>query len=308
MKVAALDLGTNSFLCLIAEGQDGQIQKILSDEVEIVRLGEGVAKNKMFAESALARAEKTLSHFKKSIERYKVDKILACATSAARDVGNGSKLFEIGKKLNIPIETISGNREAELTFKGSFSSKLKAQFSPEDFGLVVDIGGGSTELILGQSKGSLKSAQSLDVGAVRMTEKYISKHPISEKELHEAKQEIEKQLDIYLKSLGSLKTKYAIAVAGTPTALVKAIKGCFVVEEVEGYFLSKELLSDWLEKLTSRSVQERIDQLNVEAGRADILPMGVLILSCVVQKMDLPGVYVSTQGVRYGLASELLQN
>ncbi len=302
-RVAALDLGTNSFLCLAVEGDQSGIKKILSDEVEIVRLGEGVQKNKKFSEAALHRAEQTLTKFKKTIDQHQITEVLASATSAARDVENGHLLFEIGKKLNIPIEIISGDREAELTFQGALSGNL----NPASAALVIDIGGGSTELILGDQQNRIQLAKSLDIGGVRLTEKFISGHPLQGKEIQEAELHIEDELNKYLKLLGNKKTDYAIAVAGTPTALVQAIKGRFIASEIDGYFLSLEELEKWFIQLSERSVQQRIDELNIEKGRADILPIGVLILKKVIQKIQLPGVFVSTRGVRYGLAYEMLQ-
>jgi exopolyphosphatase/guanosine-5'-triphosphate,3'-diphosphate pyrophosphatase len=301
--VAALDLGTNSFLCLVAEGSPQGIHKVISDEVEIVRLGEGVEKNKCFSAAALQRSKKALTRFRSIIDQHQVQQVKALATSAARDVSNSDLLFKLGEELNIPIEVISGDREAQLTFSGAMSGAIQRQ----GLGLVIDIGGGSTELILGQAGGQVLFAQSLDIGGVRLTEKFISRHPIHSSELKTAEQFVSDQVDKHIEQLRNLKTNYAIAVAGTPTALVKAIKGRFLAEEVEGHYLSLEDLNLWLEKLASRTLSQRVQDLNVDQGRADILPIGVLILKIVIEKMQLPGVFVSTRGVRYGLASELLE-
>lgn len=164
MKVAALDLGTNSFLCLIAEVDQNKIKSIVSDQVEVVRLGQEVQQTKRFHPEALERAEKCLQNFRRTIDLHKPEKILAMATSAARDVSNAEELFYIGKKLMIPIEIIPGNKEAEITFFGSISGESIGSQETA----VIDIGGGSTEIILGSEK-EIHFSKSVNIGAVRLT-------------------------------------------------------------------------------------------------------------------------------------------
>ncbi len=119
MKVAALDLGTNTFLCLIAEGSRNGISKVHKDLAQVVRLGQGVDKTGEFHPDALVRARQCLSEFKKEIDKHNVDRILAMATSAARDAKNGQELFRIGEDLGIPIEIIPGEDEARITYQGA---------------------------------------------------------------------------------------------------------------------------------------------------------------------------------------------
>ena len=146
MRVAALDLGTNSFLCLIADVTNGKIQEI-SDEIEIVRLGEGLSQQKpgekKFHPEALKRARVALERFSKSIQKHKPEKILAVATSAARDAVNADELQKIAKELSIPLEIITGKREADLTFKGAVTDELDFENA-----MVIDIGGGLQKFYL----------------------------------------------------------------------------------------------------------------------------------------------------------------
>nr|HRO68310.1 Ppx/GppA family phosphatase [Pseudobdellovibrionaceae bacterium] len=118
MRVAALDLGTNTFLCLIAEG-DGRIERVLADEAEVVRLGQEVDRTGRFHDDALSRAEICLTKFRELMNRHQVDRILGTATSAARDVENGEELFKIARKLKIPLEIIPGSEEARLSYLGA---------------------------------------------------------------------------------------------------------------------------------------------------------------------------------------------
>src|SRR5688572_18471439 len=119
MKIAALDLGSNTLLCLIAEVEKNSIKNVLHDQVEIVSLGQGLSNSRSFHPDALERADNALEKFSKTISEFKREKILAMATSAARDAENKEALFALGRKHGIPIEIIPGEKEAEITYQGS---------------------------------------------------------------------------------------------------------------------------------------------------------------------------------------------
>lgn len=134
MRVAALDLGSNSFLCLIADVSPQGGVTVVSDLVDVVRLGEGVAESGYFSAEALSRAKQCLQSFSQEIHKYSPKKILAVATAATRMAKNRRELFAIGADLGIPIEVISGDDEADLTFLGTAAFESLKQ-------LIIDIGG-----------------------------------------------------------------------------------------------------------------------------------------------------------------------
>jgi exopolyphosphatase/guanosine-5'-triphosphate,3'-diphosphate pyrophosphatase len=300
MKVAALDLGSNTFLCLIAEVENGQIKKIIHDEVEIVRLGQGLSQNKRFHPDALTRAEKTLDKFSRIISHHRPDAVLAMATSAARDAENKDDLFALGKKYNIPIEIIPGEKEAEITYSGSISG-----LGPSNENLMVlDIGGGSTEFIFGQGPRLLKG-KSLDIGCVRLTEKFIKEQPTPAEQISNVVSEVDK--GIYeIKKL--MPENYVIgnivAVAGTPTTLAAAHISKFDPEKIDGFMFSKDDLKSWLNRLTHSSVEDKV-KMGIPEGRADVILIGVIILLRVLEIFNIPNLMVSTRGVRYGVALEV---
>lgn len=300
MKVAALDLGTNTFLCLIADVTDAGIGKVHKDLVQVVRLGQGVDKTGAFHPEALKRARECLAEFKKEIDAQKVDRILAMATSAARDASNGQELFRIGEDLGIPIEIIPGKDEARITYQGATVGL------PRDGKtyLVVDVGGGSTEFILGRGENIL-FGESLNMGGVRLTEKLISAQPVSAVERDNLKKYIHHEVEAIAPQLKNEKIDQMIAVAGTPTSLVAIEVGGFDEKKVDGFFLSKERLAFWVDEFAKTSVEEKKQKYNL-GGRADIIYVGASILLSVIEELGLPGMIVSTKGVRYGVALEML--
>ncbi|HEY8272700.1 MAG TPA: Ppx/GppA family phosphatase [Pseudobdellovibrionaceae bacterium] len=302
MRVAALDLGTNSFLCLIVEGDKAGIKEVLSDQVKVVRLGQGVDKTGSFHPDALARAKACLKEFKQEIDKHNVDRILAMATSAARDAKNGQELFKIGLDLNIPIEIIPGRDEAQITFAGA----TEGVFQGDENIIVIDVGGGSTEFIVG-NKSKLHFSKSLNLGCVRMTEKYITTQPISQKERVIVEEAISQQLEAILPEVQKYAAKEILAVAGTPSALAIAEIGKFDSEKVQGFVLDQNKLKKWCDILASTSVQEKIDKYKIETGRADVLFVGATILHHFLLKMNRPSMRVSIKGVRYGVALEALR-
>ena len=300
MKVAALDLGTNSFLCLIAEVSDGIIETVYSDEVKVVRLGQDVNRTKMFQPEALGRARECLSEFSKAIHHHKPDKVLAMATSAARDVSNGSELFKICQDLQIPIEIIPGEREAEITFAGA-----TAHLPPDGKSrLVIDVGGGSTEYILGKDRKVLIS-ESKDIGCVRLTEKFIRHYPTPNHELRELAHHIREETIDILAKIKKFGVDEVIAVAGTPTSIAAAEIGGFDEKKVDNYLLSANSLHGWIHKLAELNVDDRVAKFKIEKGRADVLPVGAMILWLALDTLGIERLKVSTKGVRYGVALEI---
>jgi exopolyphosphatase/guanosine-5'-triphosphate,3'-diphosphate pyrophosphatase len=303
MKVAALDLGTNTFLCLIVEGDRTGIKTVLSDQAKVVRLGQGVDKTGAFHPDALARAKACLTEFKKEIDRHGVDRILAMATSAARDASNGQELFKIGEDLGIPIEIIPGADEARITFAGATEGTVRGNENC----VVIDVGGGSTEFIVGNSE-KLHFSKSLNVGCVRMTEKYITAQPLARTEQLFVEEAISEQLRTIMHEIRKYPAEEILAVAGTPSALAVAeLGGKFDPHLVHGFILDQAKLKKWCDILANTTVQEKIDKYKIEAGRADVLFVGAKILYQFLLQLNKPSMKVSIKGVRYGVALEALR-
>ncbi len=303
MKVAALDLGTNTFICLIAEVIGGRITKIYDDQVRIVRLGQGFGHSLcgrcFFLPEALERAAACLDDFSSLIKNQRPDVVLAMATSAARDAENREELFRLGGKLGLPIEIIPGGQEARITYEGSISGQK--DFS-KNF-VVIDIGGGSTEIVGGYGA-SIKFSQSVDIGCVRMMERFLKRQPPTPDELGRLQEYVRKELYQIKGKMENLPIDIALAVAGTPTELAKILVGQFCVEKIDGSHLSINHLTLWRDSFSKRNPQQIQQDFGMSPGRSDVILVGVIILEEFCRLFDQPFLEVSTRGLRFGVAIE----
>lgn len=293
MKVAALDLGSNTFILTIASKNHLRDFELLCDEVRYVRLGQGVDKIKSFNPEALDRAKKALTEFREIIDVHKPTKILAAATSAARDVSNGKGLIELCESLEIPIEIITGEREAELTFLGArFFQRLN-----EDH-WVIDIGGGSTEIILGNAEGILWR-HSFDLGCVRLFERWGSQPDKISEQINEQFRKVIPRRFLFT-------TKHCLAVAGTPIEIVRLLeKKSFSIERCEGFLLSPTQIAVANDILAENRPEELIKIYSTPQGRADVLFVGGLLLQAFMDVVRIETYTVSRAGIRYGVLQRL---
>lgn len=300
MKVAALDLGTNSFLCLIAEGDNKGLQFVHKDLMKIVRLGQDLQKTGSIHPDALIRAQECLVEFKKEIEKIGVDQVLALATSAARDAKNKDEFLNLMRQLKIPVEIISGQREAEITYLGA---TLDYRHEKEKTFLVVDVGGGSTEFIVGRNN-QILFAKSLDIGGVRLTEKYISLQPINLTEQKTVEEFITKEIQSVLPEIKKYQIDHLIAVAGTPTSIASIEVGGYDEQKVNNFILSYDRISHWQKQFAQTTIDEKKQKFHL-GSRADIIYVGTSILKNTMKELNLDKMIVSTRGVRFGLANEM---
>jgi len=296
LKVASIDLGTNSFLLLVAEVSRGKIVSILEDTIQIVRIGERVNETCRLQPQALIRAEACFKDFRHLIDKHGVNNVLACATSAARDVENADELLSLGQKYNIPIKVISGEEEARLTYLGMIFDRD----SKKDV-VGLDIGGGSTELIFQDADRVV--GRSINIGCVRLTEKFISKNPVRTLEQEKLRAYVQKEIQSWEKPQNF---KEVIAVAGTPAALACVELGIsFNAEQVHGVKLTRPIIQKWTAALAGLSVAERMEKYKMDRGRADVIIAGAIILDEVAAFLGIGEYTVSVYGARHGLALEL---
>lgn len=297
MKIAALDMGSNTTLMLICDVVDGVITNVHSDHSTVTRLGQQIDKTGKIQPEALERMDQCLGLYRDLMNQENVEKVVAVATSAARDAINKDEFFEITTKHNIPVKIIPGSEEASVTFKGSTFDLKKSEGVA-----VIDVGGGSTEVIA-KSKEKI-TGYSLDVGSVRLTERFISGHPVKKEELTLLNDFLKEEFQRNASNLPDpASVKAGIAVAGTPTTLSMIMQKInFQEEKVHGFELASSDLTNWMNQLSEMSIEERQKLIGMNPQRADVIVAGVSILKTALEYLGLKKLTVSTRGVRYGLA------
>jgi len=304
MRVAAIDCGTNSIRLLIADIHDGQFKEV-HRQMEIVRLGQGVDKNKAFDPEAIERTLKVTGEYAQVIAAKGVEAVRFCATSATRDASN-RQIFIDGVKaiLGIEPEVIPGEEEAALSFMGA-TKELSVLDGPF---LVVDIGGGSTEFVLGTER--VESARSVNIGCVRMAERHLNQQPPTLDSVASATHDIDAAISEAAKDVAMTTAKSLVCVAGTATTVAAA---ALELSEYDRYAIH-------LSRIPARKVhdvaamfqamsREEIAALGyMHPGRVDVITSGSLVLSRVLRATGATEFIASESdildGIAWGLARE----
>ena len=294
-KVTSIDIGTNTILLLVAKVERGRILPL--HEIETVaRLGEGLQKNGILLREAMGRAIQTLAQYLKRSQEMGVQKIFAAGTSALREAKNSGDFLKLAQeKMDLSIEVISGEEEARLSFL-AVAKDLQEREKPI---LVVDIGGGSTEFILGKGD-QVAQWISLPVGSVRFTEQFLHSDPVQKEEWGKMEKKIRELLVNvpHPREIASM-----VAVGGTATTLASVEQGLedFVAEKIHHFVLGKEALKNQLLLYRSKTIEERKKIPGLPSPRADVILAGGAILYLAMEELQCPAVLISCHGVRYGL-------
>ena len=303
-RVAALDCGTNSIRLLIAEENAGASTFTeISRKMSIVKLGEGVDKNKAFLPDAISRTLAALKVFAAEIAEAKVAKVRFCATSATRDAQNRDEfLIPVEQILGITPEVISGEEEAKLSFLGATQALSK---SDGPF-LVIDIGGGSTEFVFGSDH--VDAARSVNIGCVRMSERHFKNDPPTQSEIEGAREDIKNAIALAAEVVPIRNAKTLVAVAGTATTVAAAALNLAKYDSDLIHLAkisSKETrrVSDWLLTLTR---QERSDLGYMHPGRVDVIAAGSLVLAEIIEAAGLESFVASENDILDGMVWSML--
>jgi exopolyphosphatase/guanosine-5'-triphosphate,3'-diphosphate pyrophosphatase len=297
MRVAAIDIGTNSVLLLIAErGADGHV-KALFERSTITRLGEGVDRSRSLAPDAIARTLACLRRDAQVAGEFAVDGRVAVATSAVRDAcGADAFLDAAGQVIGVRPDVIDGPTEARLTHAGALAG-LSLQ-GPVG---VFDVGGGSTEIVTEFGDRQDVEALSRDIGAVRMTERHIVSDPPSAQELEAIRADVRLHLARVPNSPGPVAW---VGIGGTVTTLcaMELAMTRYDGARVHGYPLRASAVRDWVRKLSGMDVAARRALPGLEPARADVIIAGAIIVEELLGWAGVQSLTVSDRGVRWGLA------
>jgi len=304
MRVATIDIGTNTVLLLVAErGPDGVLCAV-EERATITRLGEGVDRTKQLAPAAVERTRACLDDYARVVRSAGADRVAVVGTSAMRDAGGGEAVREgVRAALGVEARVISGEEEARLTFRGAISGLPS---NGPGAVAVFDIGGGSTEVVIGVTADppTLTFAESFDVGSVRLTERHSRHDPPTRAE----RDEITRTAREAFARVPALPDGRApVGIAGTVTTLA-AVSMALVPYDgarVHGHVLPLATLRDVVEKLAALDGAARRQVPGMEPKRADVIVAGGWIALALLDHWGAPAIRVSDRGVRWGLAEEL---
>jgi exopolyphosphatase / guanosine-5'-triphosphate,3'-diphosphate pyrophosphatase len=286
MRVGVVDLGTNSTRLLVADVHDGHVDDIARD-TRITRLGEGVDERRRLLPLPITRVRNVLSDFRRELEAREAERVLAIGTSAIRDAENGEAfLGEIEWSYGFATRMLSGDDEALLTRRGVANGR-----ELDEGTLVLDVGGGSTELITAETR------MSLDLGSVRLTERFLPSDPPKREELDRCAAAVRA-------ALPDLRPASAIGVAGTITSLAALELGRYDSEQVHGHRLSRASVESQLGRLASMPLAVRRALHGLEPERAQVIVAGAIIVDEVLRRYGLDELEASERDILHGAALE----
>ena len=307
MRVAAFDLGTNSTRLLLADAvrDKGGSPRVLTVErrMTITRLGEGVDLTGSLSEAAIARTQAALEEFQSIVRQQGgADRVRVAGTSALRDAGNAADLEEaVREVLGVKTEVIPGKLEAWLSFVGA-TYDIEREVGPTDTILVVDIGGGSTEIILG-SRSAIREDFSVNVGCVRMSERFLASDPPVATELRAMEDYVEESLQEAVLRIGNTGFNQLVGLAGTVTTLSGINLG---LEEYSGPAihhsrLGRAKVESLYAEMAAMSSAQRARFMRLEPGRSDVILGGTAILLALLRGLDAGELLVSEKDILDGL-------
>ncbi|MGI8697021.1 MAG: exopolyphosphatase [Mycobacteriales bacterium] len=302
-RVAALDCGTNSLRLLVADVASGQLTDV-ERRMEIVRLGQGVDRTGMLAPPAIERTRVALAGYAGSIERLGAERVRMVATSATRDASNRADFDRMVRAtLGRPAEVISGDAEAALSFAGAVHGLERV--GPH---LVIDIGGGSTEFVLGST--TVDRALSVDVGCVRLTERHLRGDPPTYGEIASAESDVRMAIDRVRAVVPVHRARTVVGLAGSVTtvAAVAMRLPTYDAGRIHGSVLPAARIREVAGRLLAMSRAQRAALAVIHPGRVDVIGAGALILRTIVDQLAVEEVVVSEHDILDGIALSLAES
>jgi exopolyphosphatase / guanosine-5'-triphosphate,3'-diphosphate pyrophosphatase len=303
MRVAVVDLGTNTTRLLVAEVQDGALKEV-DKQTTITRLGQGVDATGQLADEAMDRVRAALANYREIMDRENVTETIAVATSAMRDASNGPAFRdELNQRFGIDARTISGDEEARLTFLGATSGRTPAAETPSET-VVIDIGGGSTEYVIGPPNSPPDFHVSTQMGSGRHTERFLKSDPPEHEELVALAEDVWRVIEEHVPAKYREETAEGIAVAGTATTLAAIDQELdpYDAEKVHGYRVSLAAGERIQAMLAALPLEERRGVTGLHPDRAPTIVAGVTILIESIRAFGLEEIEVSEADILHGAA------
>lgn len=301
MRRAVVDIGSNTTRLYIASVEDGRITQELERRTKVTRLGAGVDKDGRLSDEAMQRVYDTLDDYKALIDQHGAEEAVAVLTSATRDAANGAEFAAtVRERYAIEPHVLRGEHEAQLSFLGATSDRDPDATAPT---LVIDIGGGSTELIIGRGR-SAEFFVSTQAGVVRQTERHLHSDPPTAEEMEAVSKDAHAIIEASVPSEHRRAVEHAIAVAGTATSLAAIAQDLdpYDPAKVHGYVLAAQQRDALRDRLASMTLEERRHVKGLDPARAPTIVAGVLILTEVMNLFGVERVEVSEHDILRGAA------
>ena len=309
--VAAVDCGTNSTRLLVVDPSG----RVLNRQMRITRLGENVDASQELSAAAMERTLSVLRDYRSVMDEHSVARVRMVATSAARDARNRGVFESAASEIvGVHPEILTGDEEGQLSFAGA-TANLPSEIAAQNPLFVVDIGGGSTEIILGPpgqraaSSVSQLFVRSLDMGCVRVTERFLPDDPPSVQQVKEARQFVDHQVSEARVGLPELAPETPlIGLAGTVSTLAGLERGITAYDrnQVHHSVLKREVVERWLDTLSRQTASDRLSHSALLVGREDVIVGGVIILAVVMEQFGRERCLVSEDDILDGLAASVL--
>jgi len=301
-RVAAIDCGTNSIRLLVADADaDGRLVDVVR-EMRIVRLGQGVDRTGRFGDDALARTFTALDDYAATIRDTGAERVRMVATSATRDAANRDVFIDgVRGRLGVTPDVVTGDEEAQLSFAGA-TADLRGNTWPAPY-LVCDIGGGSTEFVVGDADG-VSAAISVDIGCVRMTERHLHDDPPTRAQVATATGDVDEAVRRAVESVGGARAHTLVGLAGSVTTVVAIALGLetYDAERIHHARISAEAVHDVTSRLLAMSRAERAALPVMHPGRVDVIGAGALVLDRVLTVTGFDSVVASEHDILDGIA------
>lgn len=298
MRVAVVDIGTNSTRLLISDVEGTDVLEV-ERRTTVTNMGRGVDHSGLICTDAVDDVCTVIADYKSRYEEMGAERVMAIATSAVRDAVNGDAFIaELRERFNLDARLLTGEEEANLTYLGATAQRPAGEST-----LVFDIGGGSTELIVGSGK-RVGFHTSLQAGTIRQSERHLTTDPPDPHELEDLADEIRNLIDRAIAADPQAKADRAIAVAGTPTSLAAIDQELEPYDpgRVHGYHLAMQRIQRMLSRLSSLPLAERLRVPGLHPGRAPTIVAGTVILVQVMRAFGIEEVEVSELDILHGSA------
>ena len=297
MRIAAIDIGTNSLHMIVVRVRPDLSFEVIDREKEMVRLGTGGLDGRGLADTSMAAAIQTLSKFMRIAASHGVDEVVASATSAVREAKNGADFVNaVTREVGLHVRVISGSEEARLIhLAAGYAADLG-----KGTAVVIDIGGGSTEITVGTAE-RMQTGRSFKLGVIRLTERFVKTDPLTDKERRRLVRHVRKEAGPYLRTLAKRRVDRVIGTSGTILSLGALAVDRRPADDIRNLRVPAKDLARMTRRLTEMALEDRLKLPNLDPRRADLAPAGALLLDTLLEELRAEEITLCDFALREGL-------